>query len=223
MAIRSFIILLVSFSWSVLTAQNWAFHINGNETYPVFNELKTQHPILWYSKAQEKIVFGGYGVGVSNARSWKGKSTLRFQANAQRSRFYDIPSIIRDENGNPLGASLGVNTNYNLALLSMILLPLDEKNRFHAGIGLGMRATVFSQTKYKATNYNGDEKDYRLRNKSLTPVVLLLPMMVQVNFGRFSVAGRGELAITRTNRIDEWSKERSFVTFIELGYRISQE
>lgn len=40
---------------------------------------------------------------------------LRFQANLQRSRFYDVPSIFTDNNGQAIIAGIGINTNYNNA------------------------------------------------------------------------------------------------------------
>jgi hypothetical protein len=203
-------------------SQSWAIHLNGNETYIIGNELKGQHPILWYSKAQDKIVFGGFGIGVSNTLPWRQRYALKFQANAQRSRFYDIPAILRDENGIPIGGVIGINTNYNLALLSTAMLPLDEKRKYEVGAGLGIRATFFAHTNYEVLKdfFGDDTEKKRLRNKSLTPVTLLLPLEAKFNFDKFSAGGRAEFSVTGINRLPQWKHERSMVLFLELGYRI---
>jgi hypothetical protein len=203
-----------------LTAQTWALHLNGNETYTLGNDLKGNHPVLWNSQAQDKVVFGGFGLGVSNTRAIKENTLLRFQANLQRSRFYDVPSIIRDENGLPLLASIGINSNYNLGLLSMAFWQFGKHRRLEAGAGLGGRAVFFAKTDFGKAYVNGEKASLNLRNKAMSPAVLLLPISFGYRVGRFSFANRAEIALSRVNRIAAWKKERSIILFVEVAYHL---
>ena len=102
------------------------------------------------------------------------------------------------------------------------MLALDENRQYEIGAGLGIRATFYAHTNYEVTEYlfPYDLEKKRLRNKSLAPVTLLLPLEAKFNFGKFSAGGRAEFSITGVNRIPQWKQERSMVLFLELGYRI---
>ncbi len=215
----TFLAFIFILGQSTIFGQTWALHINGNETYALGNELKGIHPMLWYSKAQDKIVFGGFGLGLSNTRTIKEGTWLRVQANLQRSRFYDIPSIIRDENGVPILASIGINSNYNLNLLAMALWEIGKKRRTEVGVGLGGRAVAYAKTDFGEAYVNGEKRSLNLRTKSLSPAVLVLPATIGYHAGQFLVSTRTELALTRVNRITQWRHERSVIVYAEIAYR----
>ena len=141
-------LLFLSGSWTA-SAQSWSVHLSGNETFILGSNLKTQHPILGWSSAENQgFIVGGFGLGVSHARPWGRKNLWRFQFNAQRSRYYDVPTILRDLNGAPLGAVIGVNTNYNLSLLAMGSLPLLGSERWWFSTGMGARGLISSTSNY---------------------------------------------------------------------------
>jgi hypothetical protein len=218
----SIFVFILFFGKLSLTAQTWALHLNGNETYTLGNDLKGNHPMLWYSKAQDKIVLGGFGLGVSNTRMLKENTLLQFQANLQRSRFYDVPSIMRDENGIPFLANIGISSNYNAALLSMAVWQFGKRRRLEAGAGLGGRAVVFAKTDFGQAFVNGEKASLNLRSKAMSPLVLLLPVSFGYRLGRFSFTNRAEIALTRVNRIEAWKKERSIVLFAEVAYHFEK-
>jgi hypothetical protein len=205
-----------------LLAQSWTAYLSANELFPLGNELKGQHPILWSSKAQGKVVVGGFGLGVAHTRPWQKKASLRFQASAQRSRFYDIPVIVTDANGFQPIAAIGVNTHYHLSLLAMPWWALTPAGRFAAGIGPGLRGSFLSRTNYGEVFVNGIPTDLKLPNKSLAPLALFIAPAVQAELGRFSIGTRAELALTPVNRVPAYRRERSLVWVWELGYRIRE-
>ena len=158
-------LLLIGFTIFTQKAvsQNFAFHLNGNTTFIANNDLKGQYPILWYSPDDDRgILVGGFGVGVSYHHLWKEKNLLKVQLNAQRSRFYDTPTIFLDENGNPLGAFIGINTNLNASLFGMPVFSIAENKKWQVGAGLGLRGTFYSKTDYGETFVNGKKTIVRL-------------------------------------------------------------
>lgn len=203
-------------------AQSWSIRLNGNETYPIGNELLGQYPILWYSSTEGRgVLVGGFGLGVAHTRPFKDQFEIKYQLNAQRSRFYDEPSIFTDFNGAPVGGVIGVNTNLNVSVLAMPMLPLSKANNIDLGLGLGLRGVFWSQTDYGKGVVNGVETDLKLKNRSLAPLVLLLPVEISWSAGRLTAAIRGELSVTKTTRISS-KNDRSFIVFTELGYRIGK-
>lgn len=220
---KSYLILIFLFIITYQTnAQTWSIHLNGNETYFLGNEQKGQHPILWYSSDDDRgFLVGGFGVGISHSRPWMDNKFLKFQFNAQRSRFYDLPTIYLDGNGNPLGGFIGVNTNWNANLNGLAIFPITENNRWLFGIGLGVRGTFTAKSDYGEAVVNGQVTDLKLPNKSFSPVTLLLPLEITKFFNeRLSVTSRLELAMTKTTRLSAYSKERTLVYFVEFGYQL---
>lgn len=204
------------------TTQNWRVHLNANETYPLFAENKGYYPILWYSSDDDRgVLVGGFGVGVAHHRSLVDDLSLKTQLNFQRSRFYDEPTIFSDFNGELLGGIIGVNTNYNATFFAMPYFPFSKNGKWLIGTGFGLQGTFSSKTDYGEAIVNGEKKSLNLKNQSLTPVVLFLPVEVTKYFGeRFSVAIRGELGLTRVSRLDAYKDERNFMLVVEAGYTI---
>jgi len=218
--IKSFLIVIILLGFPQMEAQEWSIHLNGNETYPIANDQLGQYPILWYSSTQGRgILVGGFGLGVSYSKTLNEKVNIKYQLNGQRSRFYDEPTIFTDFNGAPLGGIIGVNTNLNLSALVLSTLQLIPDRNINLGMGLGVRGVLFSRTDYGKAIVNGAEAALKLKNKSFAPVVALLPVELSWTPGRFSVAARGELSITKTSRLSP-KNDRSFVVFAELGYII---
>ena len=203
-------------------AQSWAFHLNGNTTYPINNELKGQYPILWYSPDDDRgILAGGFGAGVSYLRPLFEKINLKIQLNGQRSRFYDIPTIFLDENGNPIGAFIGINTNLNASMLGMTIFPLTENQQWRLGAGLGLRGTITSKSDYGEAFVQGQKTSLKLDNKSLVPIHLFLPLELSKYFGdHLFVTTRVEAAITKVSRLRNYKNERSVFLFVEVGYQL---
>lgn len=218
---KSILLLGLIFAFLNLSAQSWHLHLNGNETYFLNNDLKGQYPILWYSSNDDRgVLVGGFGVGVSHRRPWQNKSYWKFQLNVQRSRFYDQPSIIYDFNGQPLSANIGVNTNVNTSLLAMPTWRIGQTERFHFGVGLGIRTTVWSRSDYGIFEVNGEKTDLKFKNKSISPIIVLFPVEWSYQVGRFTFATRGELGLTPASRLSAYSQERHFWVFGEVGYRL---
>ncbi len=220
--------LLALFSLSFLflnpniISQTWSIHLNANETYPLFNDQKGYYPILWYSSNDDqRILVGGFGAGISYQRPLKERVSLKFQSNVQRARFYDEPILFYDENGNPLKKTVGVNTNLNASLLGMVVFPISQNQKWFFSGGLGARGTFSSKTDFGEADVNGQKTSLKLKNKSLSPFVVILPVEITKYFGtRFSASARAELGLTKTSRLSAYSKERSAVVFVELGYRL---
>ncbi len=206
------------------SAQSWGVHLNGNSTFPISNDRKGQYPILWYDSDQDpSILVGGFGAGVSYQRPWRGNTQLKFQLNAQRSRFYDEPTIFWDANGQPILGVIGINNNLNASVLSLVLLPITENQKWLLGVGLGLRGTFFSKTDYGEAFVDGEKASLKLKNKSLAPVVAILPIELTKYFGeRFSVTTRAETALSGTSRLSANKKERTMVVLVEVGYRFGK-
>ncbi|MEO1259621.1 MAG: hypothetical protein AAFZ15_12530 [Bacteroidota bacterium] len=214
-------LLFLLFQFNV-TAQTWAFHINGNTAYPVNNDLKSAYPILWYSSEDDRgVLVGGFGAGVSHTRPLKGNIKLKIQLNGQRSRFYDMPSIFYDVNGAPIGAIIGINTNLNTSLFGMPVFSLSENQKWRFGAGLGLRGTFTSKSDYGETFVQGQKTSLKLKNKSLAPVHLFLPLELTKYFGEhFFASTRVEAAITKVSKLPNYKKERSAFVFAEIGYQL---
>ncbi|KAA3620981.1 MAG: hypothetical protein DWQ02_28505 [Bacteroidetes bacterium] len=205
-----------------LKSQDWTIHLNGNETYPIGNDQLGQYPILWYSSTEGRgVLVGGFGLGVSYRKPLNDQLNIKLQLNGQRSRFYDEPTIFTDFNGAPLGGIIGINTNLNISALAIPSLSITPGKAFNLGLGLGARGVLWSRTDYGVASVNGVETELKLKNKSLAPFVLLLPVEASWTSGRFSVATRAEFSITKTTRLSN-KNDRSFILFIELGYRIAK-
>jgi hypothetical protein len=200
-----------------MEAQQWSIHINGNETYPIANDQLGQYPILWYSSKEGRgVLVGGFGLGVSFTTPLKEKLNIKYQLNGQRSRFYDEPTVFSDFNGVPIGGIIGINTYLNVSALAIPMFKLIPEKNINLGAGLGVRGVFWSRTDYGVASVNGIETELKLRNKSLAPVVAFLPVELSWASGRFSVATRGELSITKTSRLSA-KNDRSFIVFAELG------
>ncbi|MCB0628774.1 MAG: hypothetical protein R2824_35625 [Saprospiraceae bacterium] len=202
-------------------AQQWRLHINGNETYPFNNELQGYYPILWYSSDEGRgILIGGFGGGVSYTTRERSHYALRYQFNAQRSRFYEEPAIINDENGQPLIGAIGINTNLNAAFLAMPQLRFNE--HLSVGIGLGIRYTAYSTIYYGNYEENGKKKKLSVANESMSPLVGVVPLELTASAGRFSLGLRAEPALNNVSRLSANAGDRTTVLFVELSYLLKQ-
>lgn len=198
-----------------LTAQ-WSIQLNINEYYPLGNDLKTGFPALWYdSKDDRGLLFGGFGGGVSYRKTWlEGRRNWWFRLDVQRSRFYDVPVAFVDENGQALGAYIGVNTHLNATALAM---PEFVFGKFSAAAGLGLRGVFWSKTDYGEWFVQGEKTSLKLRNRSLSPVAVVLPMVFKRRFGRrIGLALRSDFILTPASRV--FKKERAVVVFGEVSY-----
>jgi hypothetical protein len=215
------LLLISTFSFR-LEAQSWAIHINGNETFPIGNELLGQYPILWYSSTEGRgVLVGGFGAGVSYTKPFQETLKIKYQVNGQRSRFYDEPTVFSDFNGQPLGAIIGINTNLNLSAFAMPLLSFLPDKKATFGAGLGLRGVLYSRSNYGTAFVDGMEADLKLHNNSLAPLVLILPVEIAYTAGRFSMATRGEFSVTKTTRLSV-RNDRSLAVFVELGFRLGK-
>lgn len=206
---------------SLAGAQEWGLHLSLNESYPINAPGKGQYPMLWYSKAEGRgVLLGGFGGGVSWQRDLKAGWLLKTQANAFRSRHYDEPIIFVDEQGQSLGATLGITTNVNANLLGMVqAAPLGW---LQAGLGLGVQGQVWSRSNYGGEGFIfGEQQDLKFRNRSLAPVMLVLPAEATFRLGqRWSVTARAEIGLTPASKVSYFKKERWINTVLEVGYRI---
>lgn len=206
-------------------AQTWAFHLNGNSTFPLGNDEKTSHPMLWISSKQnqDKVIVGGFGGGVSYRKNWKEGIDFKIQANFQRSRFYDRPTIFTDENGFPVGAFIGVNTNLNAALFGMPIFDLTSSGKILFGGGLGVRGIFWSRSNYGGAVIQGEPAELKLKNKSLSPITLIFPLEFIFDMGVIELGLRSEASLTRSSRLPNEKKERNLIVFLELGCRFGGE
>jgi|GEM_PF-1230493 len=207
-------------SLSISKAQEWTLHLSGNESYPLQAPGKGQYPILWYSDTEGRgVLLGGFGGGVSWQRDLKSSWLLKIQSNVFRSRYYDEPVIFVDEQGQLLGATLGITTNLNANLLATIkAMPTTW---LQAGLGLGLQGQVLSRSNYGAAVSNGEARDLKFWNRSLTPVMVMLPAEATFRLGRrWSVTARAELGLTPASKVAYFKKERWINTVLEVGYLI---
>lgn len=215
-----FFFILLS-SYHRVTAQEWRIHLNGNETYPFGNELQGYFPILWYSSAEGRgILVGGFGGGISYTTREQSRYNLRYQLNVQRSRFYEQPIVVRDENGIPIIGSIGINTNLNAAALAIPQFVFNK--HLKAGLGLGLRYVARSTVNFGEYELAGKKEKLRVTNHSMAPWVGFIPLEITASIGRVSMAARAEPALTNVSRLDAYHGDRSTVLFIELGYLIKQ-
>jgi hypothetical protein len=202
-------------------AQNWSLHLNGNETYITGNPLQGQYPILWYSADENRgILVGGFGGGVSYTTAQKGIYQLKYQLNVQRSRFYDHPVIFTDQNGESLGAFIGINTNLNASLMAVPQFVFGKRAK--AGLGLGARYTFGGMTNFGEISIQGESTKLKEPNRALTPLGLFVPLEFTGIFGRFSITTRLEPGLTNFSRVDYFKGDRSNFLFVEFNYRLGK-
>lgn len=219
--------IFIFFVFNCLCAANaqmqiWRVHLNGNEYYPINAPEKGYYPILWYSSTEGRgVLLGGFGGGVSWSNRLKGKWGLKTQVNVFRSRYYDEPVIVLDENGFAYGAVIGIATNLNLSALGIPRYSVAEW--LDVGAGLGLQSVILAKSNYGKAKILGEEKELNFTNKSLQPVVLVLPVETTVYFwNRFSFSTRLEFALTKVSRLSYASNERSMLLVLEAGYRLNK-
>ncbi len=215
-------IFLCAMTASTLNAQTWTVYLSGNEYYPLNSENKSQYPILWYTSQDGRgVLLGGFGAGVSYEKQYKPTFSLKYQANLQRSVFYDEPYFATDENGQILGALIGINTHYNATTLC---IPRYHLGKWTLGLGLGSRVNVYAQVDYGEAVVNGEVEDLKLRSKAMSPLVLTLPLEVSFQpWTRWVVNCRAELGVTRSSRLSGYDSERGLSAVLEAGYRFLGE
>lgn len=214
-----FLYILAAFS---LEAQTWTVYLSGNEYYPLNVENKSQYPILWYTSKEDRgVLLGGFGAGVSYERQYKPTFSLKYQVNLQRSLFYDEPYLARDENGQILGAVIGINTHYNVTTLC---IPRYHIGKWTLGLGLGGRINAYTQVDYGKAFVNGVEEDLILKSNTLSPFVLTLPLEVSFQpWLRWVVNCRAELGVTRSSRLSAYASERALSAVVEVGYLFGED
>lgn len=205
-------------SLSFLNAQQWTLHLSGNESYPLQAPGKGQYPILWYSSAEGRgVLLGGFGGGVSWQRNWKAPWLLKAQTNVFRSRYYDEPIFVVDEQGQSLGARLGISTNLNVNVLALAKAELAPWMQL--GIGLGVQGQILSRSSYGEALISGEARSLKFWNPSLAPVMLVLPAEASSLIGRrWSVTARAELGLSPASRLPYAKKGRWLNTVLEVGY-----
>jgi len=219
--------IFIFFVFNCLCAANaqtqiWRVHLNGNEYYPINAEEKGYYPILWYSSTEGRgVLLGGFGGGVSWTNTLKSKWDLKVQLNISRSRYYDEPAIFVDENGQALGAAIGITTNLNATALG---IPKYSVARWlDLGAGLGVHGTLLSKSDYGEAFIFGKKENLKFTNKSLQPVVLILPVEFTTYIGwRLSFSARAEFSLTKISKIPYASDERFMMLFVEVGYRFGK-
>lgn len=200
----------------VAQSQDWRLHLGGNETYLFGNDLQGYYPILWYSSEEGRgILVGGFGGGLSYTTATKGVIRLRYQANVQRSRYYEQPSILTDVNGAPISGAIGINTNLNASVFAMPQFEFSP--RLSAGFGLGARYTFFSNVSYQEVNLNGENRKLKFPDRSFAPLVIFVPVEVELAFNRLSYALRLEPNLTKVSLVN--GDARNLLFFVEIGYR----
>jgi hypothetical protein len=206
---------------SVILAQTWRLHLNVNEYYPIYADEKGYYPVLWYSGDDDRgLLFGGFGGGVSWHKSWGPRWGLKAQANLFRSRYYDEPVILLDENGAPIGAILGVTTNLNTNLLCIPTFSVAPW--LQVGAGLGVQGLLLSKSDYGKAAVQGRPRDLKFTNRSVQPVIMTLPVECAFMHDRFSLSFRFEFSLTKVSRLPYAVNERFMTGFVEFGYRLGK-
>ncbi|MCB0635153.1 MAG: hypothetical protein KDC54_00970 [Lewinella sp.] len=215
-------LLLVGLLWGATArAQTWSLHLNTNTVFPLGNALKGQFPMLWYSGADDRgLLLGGFGGGLAYHRPTAGKLEWTLGLHVQRSRLYDQPSIIYDDNGQPLLGNIGVQTNLNLSALALPTLALTPGGQLRVGAGLGLRSLLYARTDYGESLVDGQVVSLHLRNRSGRPFVALLPVELSLHRGRWSLANRWELGLTPASRLAAYRTERQLWSVLEIGMRL---
>ncbi|NUO02109.1 MAG: hypothetical protein HUU01_16005 [Saprospiraceae bacterium] len=210
--------MMCSFFACTSIAQTWTVYLSGNEYYPLNSSVKSYYPILWYSSGDDRgILLGGLGAGISYEHRYQTMFSVKYQANLQRSVFYDEPYFATDENGFVLAALIGINTNYNATLLC---IPRHHMGKWTLGLGLGSRINAYAKVDYGEAIVNGEKKDLNLRSKVLRPLVLTIPLEVSFQPWLHWVFNfRAEYGVTRASRLTGHPSERSLSAVIEVGYR----
>ena len=204
-----------------MDAQRWSIHLNVNEYYPLYAPEKGYYPILWYSSDEGRgVLLGGFGGGVSWSKSMTDHWRLKAQANLLRSRYYDEPVLFVDEQGQSLGAGIGITTNLNVT--AFCIPTYQFARRWQIGVGLGLQSTLLSKSDYGKFIVQGEKKNLKFNNKSVQPAVLTLPVELTRTFGRFSLSCRLEVALTKVSRLSYASDERFVNGVLELGYRFGK-
>ncbi len=221
MTMTRLFVLPLLFVFSVLysaNAQRWAVHLNVNEYYPLYAPEKGYYPIRWYSSDEGRgVLLGGFGGGVSWSAPLKGAWRLKAQANLLRSRYYDEPVLFVDEQGQSLGAGIGITTNLNATAFCIPAFQIAR--HWQIGAGLGLQSALLSKSDYGEAIIQGEKKNLKFKNKSIQPAVITLPVELACIFGRFSLSCRLEVALTKVSRLSYASDERFVNSVFELGYR----
>lgn len=199
--------------------QNWRVYLNGNETFFIGNNLLGQYPILGYSNDEGRgLLVGGFGAGVSYSPERSGAFQIKYQLNVQRSRFYDHPIILSNENGEQLLAFIGINTHWQTAFMAVPQFQIGKY--LQGGLGLGGRYRFLSFTDFGETTIRGQKTRVIVANNSLTPIGIYIPLELSYNLGRFSITTRLEPELTHFSRLDYFRGGRSTTFFLEFGYSL---
>ncbi len=221
---RNFILFVIAVSFQGLNAQGLTLRLGGNTYYPIGNPEKGQYPILWYSGADDRgILLGGFGGTVALERPLRGDNAIQYRLNVQSSRYYDVPTIFTDENGSLFGAAIGINTHLSIAAACMPELRLGKRNNLGLATGLGLRSVVWSRTDYGEAVLYGETRSLKLRDHSLSPLVLVLPLELSYRLGkRIVFSTRAEFSLTSVVRLDVQKSERNLLWISEVGYRFGK-
>ena len=186
----------------VLQAQDLRLHVNANEVYTFGNNELGYYPILWYSSNTEKVLVGGFGLGISSSKSLSENFSLRAQINLQRSRFYDSPVPFNDANGQAIGAFFGVNTNYSANLFGLPILHFGSTRNWGLAIGLGARIMISTRSNYGVAAINGEITDLKFKRRAHAPISVFVPFRFQYASGRWLFETGIDLDITDSNRLN---------------------
>ena len=219
---RVFVMMIIIwFFASPILGQSWQIHINGNETYHIGNETLGYYPIFWYSSNDDRgVLIGGFGLGASYSRPLNEKIDVKYQINAQRSRYYDSPIILRDFNGALVGGVLGINTNYNISGFALPQVYLFKKINLKAGLGLGFRYYLHSKSDYGEAYIQGNLTALKVKNNSRSPFLITIPLELSQTIKRWVFAVRAEGSINSTSLLNLYNNERSVMFFVEIGYKL---
>ncbi|MEO1452093.1 MAG: hypothetical protein AAFV07_21355 [Bacteroidota bacterium] len=215
------ILCLASFNTE---AQTWRIHVNGNEIYPLNDQELGYFPILLYdNKYAKNIVVGGFGLGISYTIPLKQQLDFKGQVNIQRSRFYDRPVALINPLGEPIGGSIGINTQLNALAMGLAIWAPGQQERWKTGAGLGLRSNLWAGVNYGTFELGGDEEIKVIRDRTQSRLILLLPVEVQVALRpRWTLAGRAEYAITPTSRFPTYRQQRMVHATVEVSYTLTK-
>jgi len=221
---KHFIILLISLiSMLGLHGQSVHLHVGANTFVPLGNDVRRPYPALGYDSDQDpSFLLGGFGAGVSYFTPLLDQVALNVQVDVNRTRYYDGGLVLLDNTGNLVGALLGITTRLQADALAMSFVAFDSGKHFWIGTGLGARGVFSTRTRYSGLSnlLSGEENDRRYANNYSAPLVVVLPLALRTQWGRFSFGIRGEWGLTNMSRLSFEAGQRDFMLTGELGFRI---
>ena len=192
--------------------------VNGNLYLPVNTPEKGVYPILGYDKETDsKVLIGGMGLGFSAFKQIKNKFSLKGQANLSKHTYWDTPTWLVDDMGNPLNLFASGSSDYAIGLTASINYNLTR--RLSVGTGLGGQILLISLSRLPQVY---DSKKLIAVNNYYKRFMPVLPVELSYKSDKkiFNIRYEYGLLNRLKGDLKSFKDDKFGMLFFEIGFRI---